>query len=185
MPRAFRRSLPITAAAVLMTGALAEAQMRATPAPRVRPETNETQALLGELVARSPTARQLSDALQDSDVIVYIRHRTFTATTLDGRIGFVRSEAPTRTLIIEMACPRTWLDQLVTLGHELQHAVEIAAAPAVIDPPSLARYFNRIGIRRGGSIDAATFETGRAQQVATQVRQELLSNAARASHERH
>lgn len=176
MPLSFRRSLPITGAAVMMTGALAVAQTHATPAPRVRPETTQTIELLEDLVARSPTARELVDAIDASDVIAYVRHRAFTGTTLNGRIGFVQSNAPTRTLIIEIASVRTWLEQLVTLGHELQHAAEIAAAPGVVDPPSLIRYFDRIGFRVAGPPDDSMFETLRARNVAARIRQELLGN---------
>ena len=185
MPSSFRRSLPITGVAVLMTGALAVAQTHATPAPRVRPETSHASDLLAALVARSPTARELVRTLQNSDVVVYVRHRTFTGTTLDGRIGFVRSTAPARTLIVEIACPRVWAEQLVTLGHELQHAAEIAAAPAVVDAPSMARYFDRIGYRTGGTRSEETFETVRAQQIGEQVRRELVGINARTSHDRH
>lgn len=174
MPSSFRRSLPITGAAVVMTGALALAQTHATPAPRVRPETRETRALLDELLERSPTARELLASLAGSDVIAYVRHRTFTASTLHGRLGFVRSEAPTRTLIVEIGCQQPWLEQLVVLGHELQHVAEIAAAPAVVDPPSMVRYFERIGMRLSGPFDLATFETERAQRTSTRVRNELI-----------
>src|SRR5262245_48283830 len=103
MPTPLRRSLPITGVAVMLPGAMA--QTHATPAPRVRPETTEAAQLLGDLVDRSATGRGLIEGLNAADVVVYIRHRTFTATTLDGRIGFVRSSEPTRMLIVEIACP--------------------------------------------------------------------------------
>jgi len=188
MPLSFRRSLPITGAAVVMTGALAMAQTHATPAPHVRPETSATVALLDDLLERSPTARALAAAVNESDVIAYVRHRAFTTATLNGRIGFVQSEAPTRMLIIEIACQRSWIDQLVTLGHELQHAAEIAASTSVVDPRSMARYFDRIGMRLAGPRDAETFETTRAQRVSVSIRQELIENRGRprtTDHARH
>lgn len=185
MPTSFRRSLPIAGVAVLMTGALALAQTHATPAPRIRPETEQAEALVRDLLARSPTARTLANAIQASDVIVYLRHRTFTETTLDGRIGFVHSRTPTRILIVEIGCGRSWMTQLVALGHELQHAVEIAAAPDVTGPAALASHFDRIGVR-AGTLDAATFETRRAQEIGAQIRQEVLGNHARtSSNDRH
>lgn len=184
MPTSFRRSLPITGVAVMMTAALAMAQTSATSAPRVRPETAQTEALLRDLLARSVTARALVAALQSSDVTVYIRHRTFTGMLQDGRIGLVRSESPTRLLIAEIGCPRPWFDQLVTLGHELQHAVEIAAARHVGDPRTLADYFGAIGFKTRGVADAS-FETSGAQEMATRIRQELLGKTVRTSHDRH
>jgi hypothetical protein len=175
MPSSLRRSLPIAGAAVLMTGALALAQTHATPAPRVRPETPQAADLLEELVQRSTTARRLTIALEQSDVVVYVRHRMFAGSTLNGRIGFVRSDLPTRFLIIEIGCPRSRLEQLVTLGHELQHAAEIAADPSVADPRAMIRYFDRIGVRTmTAAATGASFETAAAQAVETRVRQELL-----------
>jgi hypothetical protein len=41
------------------------------------------------------------------------------------------------------------------IGHELQHTVEVADAPSVVDPQTLAQWFGRIGYR----LDAVTFET--------------------------
>jgi hypothetical protein len=185
MPSSLRRSLPITGAAVLMTGALALAQTHATPAPRVRPETFQTASLLEDLVHRSPTARSLLIALEQSDVVVYVRHRMFAESTLNGRTGFVRSDMPTRLLIIEIGCPRSRLEQLVALGHELQHAAEIAADPTVAGPRAMAQYFGRIGIRTISTAAAAgaTFETAAAQTVETRVRQELLSEKRTAAAE--
>jgi hypothetical protein len=179
MPLSFRRSLPIAGAAVLMTAALALAQTHATPAPRVRPEASPIADLLDDLLARSPTARGLAAAVNDSDLIAYVRYRTFTTATLNGRIGFVRSQTPTRTLIIEIACQRLWIDQLVTLGHELQHAAEIAASTSVVDPRSMARFFDRIGMRLSGPLEAETFETARARQVSIHIRHELTVNPGR------
>lgn len=187
MPLPFRRSLPITGAAVVTSAVLSVAQTHATPAPRVRPETAQTTALLNELLERSHTARELVETLSGTDLVAYVRHRTFTTATLNGRTGLVRSEAPTRTLIVEIAGQRSWLDQMVTLGHELQHVVEIAAEPAVVDPPSMVRYFSRIGIRTPG-IEAASFETERAVTTAKRIRQELYGNSDHTrimSHERH
>jgi len=175
MPSSLRRSLPITGVAVLITAALALAQTPATPAPRVRPETSQTADLLEDLVQRSPTVRDLTAALEQSDVVVYIRHRMFAGSTLNGRTGFVRSDMPTRFLIIEIGCPRSRLEQLVTLGHELQHAAEIAADPTVADPQAMTRYFGRIGVRTLIAATAgATFETAAAQAVEARVRRELV-----------
>jgi hypothetical protein len=185
MPLSFRRSLPIAGVTVLMTAALALADIPAGAAPHVRPETRDARQLLDQLTTRSITARSLVDRLDDSDVVVYVRHRVFTVSTLDGRIGFLQSTQPSRYLIVELACGRPQLDQLVTLGHELQHAVEIADADAVVDPRSLAAYYSRIGERTWSIREAQTFETSAARDISVKIRHELLGTAARTTHERH
>ncbi len=82
----------------------------------MRPETDEARALLRELTTHSPTAMRLVDAIEQSSIVVYIRHRVFTETTLNGRIGLVRSDVPTRFLILALAAGRPAVDQLVALG---------------------------------------------------------------------
>src|SRR5712691_2965587 len=79
MPSPIRRALVIVAT-ILCTAiaTAAHAQLSSqTPSPRIRPETAEARALLDELLARSPTAQQLADHLEESDVIVYVRFRWF------------------------------------------------------------------------------------------------------------
>jgi hypothetical protein len=182
MPSSFRRSLPIAGAAVLMMVALAERP--ASAAPHVRPLNAEARELLEELTAHSPTVRHLLDLLEASDVIVYVRHHMFADPMLDGRTGLVRSTAPTRLLIVELPCARARMNQLVALGHELQHAVEIAEAPDVVDVPSITAYYRRIGVRAGSAPNAEMFETDAAREISVQVRKEL-GTSARSTNDRH
>jgi hypothetical protein len=182
MPPSFRRSLPIAGVAALVTAAQALAETPAGASPHVRAEAAGTRALVAALVERSVTARTLVDRLNSSDVVVYIRHRAFTGTTLDGRIGIVRSSGPFRYLIVELACDRTTVDQLVALGHELQHAVEIANAVQVVDAPTLAAHYMRIGTQTNTGSPVLTFETDAARETSTRVRRELVG-AWRTAHE--
>jgi hypothetical protein len=175
MPQPFRRSLPIAGVAVLLVAALASAETPAGPAPHVRAETHEARALVDELAARSATARALVDRIQASDVIVYVRHRTFEDPGLDGRTGLLGSDPARRFLVVELACGRAYLTQLVTLGHELQHAVEIADVATAFDASSLAALYSRIGERQSRSAGRVTFETRNARDTALQVRRELLT----------
>lgn len=187
MPSSFRRSLPIAGVAVLMTAALALAETPAGATPHVRPETEGTRDLYADLLAHSQTVRALVARLDASNVIVYVRHRAFTETTLDGRIGFVRSEktgAPRyRFLIVEIACGRSRIVQLAAFAHELQHAVEIADAGEVVDARTLASHYSRIGMRTSVGPAADTFETISARDISVQVRRELLGTLARTTHD--
>jgi hypothetical protein len=185
MPSSFRRSLPITGAAVIVTAALALADAPAVAAPHVRPETADARSLLDELTARSVTARLLVSALDRSDVIVYVRHRVFTSATLDGRTGLLESDKTGRFVIIELACVRPRTEQLVTLAHELRHAVEIADAASVVDTRTLSALYQRIGSRMSGPTEWETYETRAAREVSLQVRRELLGAAVRTTDERH
>jgi len=184
MPPSFRRSLPIAGVAVIVCAALSLAQAPVSAAPHVRPESTDLRELLDELTDRSATARGLVRALDDSDVLVYVRHRLFTESLLDGRTGLLRCDRPSRYVIIELAPARQHLDTLVTLGHELQHAVEIAGAPHIVDAPSLAAHYARIGIRMTGA-PAQSFETDAARHISARIRRELLATTVRTTHDRH
>jgi hypothetical protein len=184
LPVSLRRSFPFAGAALVMTAALALADTPAAVAPHVRPESLEARALLDELTARSPTARALVDEVNNSTVVVYVRHRLFTSTVLTGRLGLVPSDGAMRYVIVEVANGRSRLDALITLGHELQHAVEVGRAPEIVDGATLAAHFGEIGLRTSGATEPLMFETQAALDVSSIVRRELLGSTARTVHHR-
>jgi len=98
---------------------------------------------------------------------------------LTGRIGFVRGTCNQRYVAIEISAPRSYVEELASLGHELQHAVEIAAEPGVCDAAALADLYTRIGdpVERWGGM-ADSFETRTAFDTGIRVRRELLQTAA-------
>jgi hypothetical protein len=153
----------------------------ADPVPHVRPETATLRALTAQAAARSPLVHELIDRLSRSDVVVYIRHRTFGSVMLDGRIGILSTVGDRRYLVIELACDRNELVQMATLGHELHHALEIAAEPSIVDPRTLARFYARIGIPSYPMGHGQTFETQAAADMGTRVRHELLTTSARSA----
>ena len=113
-----------------------------TPVARVRALDARAAATLREGVARSATFRQLAGALENSDLIVYVEigslrthsFLSFMTTTPGGRIVRISLDfRDTEPFMIE------WL------GHELRHAVEVAAAPDVRDRDSLRQLYQRIG----------------------------------------
>ena len=180
MPRPFRRSLPIAGvAAMLMAGGAGADVAAQAPPPHVRAESPEGRALIAELAERSAIGHALLDALQRADVLVYVRYRVFATSSLEGRIGLVPSGGGRqRVLIVEIACLRGHLEQLVTLAHELCHATEIAADATVVDAGTLSAYYSRIG-ERTRMADVETFETRTARDTAAAVRRELVTTTMR------
>ena len=59
------------------------------------------------------------------------------------------------------------------VGHELQHAVEIASAPNVVDDQSFKRLFTRIGYSGCLSARGEQFETTAALETGERVREEF------------
>ncbi len=143
-------------------------------AARVRGADQRARSLLQEGASRSGTFRALLEALDRSDVIVYVQ-----TLSLDrpGALLFVSASSGVRFLrILVRACGRPDDEMIAWLGHELQHAVEIAAAPEVRDDNGVLRLFHRIGLT-----SRSTCETKEAEQVWRAVLDEVRYGA-RSSH---
>jgi hypothetical protein len=128
-------------------------------------------ALLQESQRRSPTVAGLFATLDRSDVVVYVMVSQ-SAPHRPASFFYVGSSRVQRffKIVIHPEAPRA--DLIAILGHELQHAVEVSAAPEICDAASLATYFRRIGRRIGTS----TFETDAAIYVGQQVRADLVTS---------
>ncbi len=71
---------------------------------------------------------------------------------------------------------------MATLGHELFHAIEIAEAPSVVSPETLADLYSRIGTKTGDSRGVRTFETEAAAAAGLRARRQLLTSTTRQGH---
>ena len=155
------------------------AQDTATMMSNVRGIDEGSSALIRDLVARSATGRELVDQIDRSDLVVYVRRRLFTTTTLNGRIGFVQSDCSRRLVAIEVAAPRNYIEELTALGHELQHAVEIARDSTVCDSASLGDLYSRIGdLTNQSTPSEESYETHAAAEIGSRVRREIIQSAA-------
>lgn len=139
------------------------------PERRVRALTSHLQRALAAGLQRSPTFLAMLRALEDSDVIVQIIESRLPSST-QGRILMGRVTEHIRYLRIEVGYNRAGDDLIALIGHELRHAVEIAAAPGIRDEPALARHYRRIGFNSGGSHQ---FDTAAARTAERDVRKEL------------
>ena len=169
----------VTAVVLLTAPVIAQEQW--TPPPHVRPE-HGVRSLVEEAARRSPFIRELIDRLEGLDVTVYIRARAFLVTDLEGRIALLSGAGSHRYLVIELACGRSGLTQMATLGHELFHAAEIAAEPSIVDARTLAAFYERIGTQTSDSIGRRTFETQAAADAGRRTRRELLTSSTRSAH---
>ena len=142
--------------------------------PHVRGEGG-MQRLIDEAARRSPAIQDWIDRLQTLDVTVYVRARVFTQIDLDGRIALVSMTGSRRYLMIELACGRSELVQMTTLGHELFHAIEIAEEPSAVNAETVADLYARIGSQTGNTRGQRTFETEAAIAAGLRARRQLLS----------
>jgi len=99
-------------------------------------------ALLDDGRSRSATFRRLCDTLEQSDVIVLVKTGTLRTPA---QTMFMNAKLGARFVRITLNLPELNDVLLAWLAHELQHAVEIASAPDVVNEQTMFAFFCRHG----------------------------------------
>jgi hypothetical protein len=129
-------------------------------------------------MSESPTIVDLVGRLERSDALVYLAQGPCPAAYVVACVVSVNQEGGSRYIRINFVLVRqaqtTALrgsaERLVAqIGHELQHAVEIADDPSIVDAPSLERAYQR----RGAYRNSAGYETDAALQAGEAVLRDL------------
>jgi hypothetical protein len=141
-------------------------------ASRVRSVHADALALIAEGIARSPTLARLIAEIDRSDVLVSVELSSFLPSA--GELTFVGGTSAFRYVRIRVRIPGARLDTIAALGHELQHACELAAAPSVRDSAGMRRLYQELG---QGDWRGEHFETRSAQDVGFRVRDEVMKQA--------
>ena len=143
---------------------------RSSPFRNVRSTQERTLRMLEAGAERSPTIARLRAALEQSDLIVYVQTVRDLKPSIDGRLMLLNAGHGRRYVRIDIRQALGPKEMLAIVGHELQHAVEIAGERDVRDDQSLIELYRRIGVSR----DARShFETLAARAAAAQVRAEI------------
>lgn len=171
--RTRRRILSIVLAALIAPPALfAGPSMRQewTTWTHTRPLTSGALALLEEATERSAIITTLLEDLERTDIVVYVTDAMSGVGGPTSHLSFLSQEGGMRYLLVRIDFWRlSPIERLAWLGHELEHALEVAEAPKVRDAAGLARLYQRIGWPSGDK----KFETARARDVFIRLRGEL------------
>ena len=138
---------------------------------RVWPMDPAARTLIAQARAASPTVAFLLSRIDASDVIVKVSV-TLMNDGLAGDLRFLAATACARILCVRIDRLRAPPEQMSWLGHELQHAVEVAGAPAVRSEADLVTLMQRIGRSRG---QGRLFETDAAVACGRQVAREVAA----------
>jgi hypothetical protein len=141
------------------------------PTRHVRTTSRNLTKLLARGYQRSPTLAAIITKLQHSDVFVYIEDVPRLPGGLEGRLMMLPRAHEARYVRIQIALRGAPEDTIALLGHELQHALEVAESPSVSDQAGLERLYARIGVS-GGSHQ---YDTVAAQETGRTVRRELAA----------
>jgi len=140
---------------------------------RIRPEPTLT-AVFDRAVERSPTFRLIVERIEQSDVIVHLTCSNFRSLLLAGRTALVAKGSDVRYVRVQILCSQGEPALVTIVAHELQHVVEIASTPDVVDDRSFVRLFSAIGFSTCISTGQEQFETDAALATGDRVREEFL-----------
>jgi hypothetical protein len=144
-----------------------------SPLARVRPADGRSAELLLEGVQRSRTFRALLDELEDGDLIVYVEAQPGLDRIVAGQVTWMAAAGRARYIRISVNPTLTTRVLVATLGHELQHAVEIAREPSIVDPSSLDRHYAAHGIDAPPHLEG--WDTQQARVIGEAVRREIAA----------
>jgi hypothetical protein len=139
-----------------------------------RPLTRGATSLLAAASERSSVVRSLLEGLEQTDTVVYVTD-SMAGYEDEPRayLTFMTHAGGIRYLLVRIdSFPMLPVDRMAMLGHELQHAREVAAAPQVRDSAGMARLYRHIGFEYEGG----RFESGQARDVGIRVRNQLAGH---------
>ena len=158
---------------LLSFGVSLAARSQADPWPydHFRVAQPRARQLVQAAVRRSPTIREMLGRLESSDVIAFFVVSPFLSLPT-GRTSFLSATSANRMLNVVLNERNGDDDLLALLGHELQHVLEVAAAPDVRNTASFEQLYQQIGAQwaRG------CFETDGAVSTWRQVRKEVAQD---------
>jgi hypothetical protein len=146
-------------------------ELLAAESRRVRSNNDRIIKLLNDGVRRSRTFADLVTKIHASNVIVYVEPSNSLPIGMAGRILLQTTAGHQRYLRIQVRGMLTSDHLISIIGHELRHAVEVAADESVVDDAGLKALYKRIGHMSNGT---RGFDTDAAQDAGRKVRDELV-----------
>ncbi len=146
---------------------------------QIRIQDSRLAALLADGVRRSPTLRSVVERVRAGPVIVFVQTVRWLPRELAGAVTWIGASPPYRFVRVSVKIHPSGDALLASLGHELQHVIELLDAPWVSDDQSLLALYQHIGHPTNAAQSA--WDTADARWTGDQVLRELKGLAAGAS----
>lgn len=179
MSNATSRGIRVCAVQAILIGAIGLGAIRMTNAqanvtPRVRSSHDYIRAMIAEAAQRSPTFDRLIEAIEATDGIVYVEQGA-CAHSLRACLSLAVTPAGDFRILRVMVDARQpdW-EVMASIGHELQHAVEVLGNKTLTSTEMVFLFYTREGMTMG-----EVFETAVAIRVGNAVRSEVGNYARR------
>jgi len=127
----------------------------AAGSPAIRAMAPYVRRLIREGIRRSPTFAAEVRELATSNVIAIIEPSRTLPSGICGHMVFMTARGGVRYIQILFDTRYNLPQTIGILGHELRHALEVAAHPEVVDQASLRRMYSSIGYRNPSRWDEA------------------------------
>jgi hypothetical protein len=137
---------------------------------QLRPVSPFEAGVIREGLCKSPTLQALADRLDASDLTVYVSVKPLRDRRLAGGLRFLAATPTDRVLLIEIAFGLDRYARIAMLGHELEHAVEVAETVEIRDKEGFRLFYASHGAV--SAIEGA-YETDAARQAEVFVRKDL------------
>ena len=138
------------------------------PDRRVRGETSKLAAIISEAAAQSETFRGLADRIGTSDGLVYVMEGRCQSRLPACLLHRVTMAGPYRVLWIMVDSRHSGLNLMASIGHELQHAVEVLGNRTIRTDAGIRLLFRQKCVLCSGVV-----ETDAAVLAGNAVREEL------------
>lgn len=168
-----RAALTALIATMCTVGGLANEPPAQWPWSHTRWGNEAGRVILAEASRQSALVRDILERLDRSDVIVHVTvvsGEAGRASDVRAHLAFSIRAGGVRYLHVTM---NTWQvaqwEIIPLLGHELQHALEVAGAPEVRDAATFERFYDRVGWSSG----RRSYETDLARQTGRRIEAEL------------
>lgn len=145
----------------------------ASPFQNFRTSDAEIRSAISACYAYSLTCHQLIDEIESSSTFVYLSRGQCFPGQGGSCLRFSAASPEARYLHVVLDRDLTGDYLLKVTAHELQHVVEVARAPHVVDGASFRLLFARIGFFLRGSGMREDWETEEAQRMASVVSKEV------------
>jgi len=147
--------------------------------PRIRPYDGRVAAALVDGLRRSPTLRAMVDRIEQGDVIVYLETRdSLRKDHLAGVLTWLTATPAFRYVRVSINPELPRNTAIATLGHELQHVLEVVGDPSIVSSASMEAFYQRNGISMRRNTNG--WDSLRARDVGDDVRRDL--NGGRPTH---
>lgn len=155
-------------ATILVALAITAGPSESQVLPRVRSDSPAIADSIARGLPRSPTLRRLVDSINATDGLVYVDEGNCGNSANACLLSSVLIAGPYRVLRIQVNLRKgQGCDLVASIGHELQHALEVLSNARIRDHSQFYHFFDRVGTR-----DENRFETKAALRMGLTVAKE-------------